>query len=164
MSDRRVVLKFDKKMNVDTLVDYSNYLVKINGQLQALSSDVADISVIQDGTAVVITFAETLNGKNVVFAGGSSTSNANVSELQVLGVKDAAGNLLSEFTSANGSNVVNITANKVLELANISTEDAYDGYEAELVDTKTVKVKYIKSDRRLYILFITIFLTNFFLL
>lgn len=143
-SDRRVVLKFDKKMNVDTLVDYSNYLVKINGQLQTLSSDVADISVMQDGTAVVITFAETLNGKNVVFAGGgtSSSTNANVSELQVLGVKDAAGNLLSEFTSANGSNIVDLTEDTELELANISTEAAYNGYEAELVDTKTVKVKF----------------------
>ena len=45
--DRRVVVKFDKKMNVDTLVDYSNYLVKINDQLQALTPDVADISVLQ---------------------------------------------------------------------------------------------------------------------
>ncbi len=141
--DRRVVLKFDKKMNIDTLVDYSNYLVKIDNKLQTLSSDLADISVLQDGTAVVITFAETIDGKTVDFK-NAGTGKAHVSELQVLGVKDAAGNLLKEFANPTplANNIVDLTADTTLSLADISTKTAYAGKKAELVDNKTVKVKF----------------------
>ncbi|MFJ5565397.1 Ig-like domain-containing protein [Lysinibacillus xylanilyticus] len=139
--ERRVVLTFNKKMNVDTLVDYSNYLVKVDGKLQTLSSDLADISVMQDGTTVVITFAETIDGKTVDFVNAGS-GKANVSELQVLGVKDVAGNLLKEFadtTTSTGKNIIKLEKSTALALADIDKD--YKGMKAELVDKNTVKVK-----------------------
>jgi len=140
--ERRVVLTFNKKMNVDTLVDYSNYLVKVDGKLQTLSSDLADISVMQDGTTVVITFAETIDGKTVDFVNAGS-GKANVSELQVLGVKDVAGNLLKEFadtTTGTGKNIIKLEKSTDLALADINSKD-YAGMKAELVDKNTIKVK-----------------------
>lgn len=138
--DRRVVLTFNKKMNVDTLVDYSNYLVKVDGKLQTLSSDLADISVMQDGTTVVITFAETIDGKTVDFVNAGS-GKANVSELQVLGVKDVAGNLLKEFADTTGTakNIIKLDKSTSLSLADINKD--YTGMKAELVDKNTIKVK-----------------------
>lgn len=138
--DRRVVLTFNKKMNVDTLVDYSNYLVKVDGKLQTLSSDLADISVMQDGTTVVITFAETIDGKTVDFVNAGS-GKANVSELQVLGVKDVAGNLLKEFADTTGTakNIIKLDKSTSLSLADINKD--YAGMKAELVDKNTIKVK-----------------------
>lgn len=140
--ERRVVLTFNKKMNVDTLVDYSNYLVKVDGKLQTLSSDLADISVMQDGTTVVITFAETIDGKTVDFVNAGS-GKANVSELQVLGVKDVAGNLLKEFadtTTGTGKNIIKLDKSTDLALADINSKD-YADMKAELVDKNTIKVK-----------------------
>ncbi|OXS76975.1 hypothetical protein B1B04_00820 [Lysinibacillus sp. KCTC 33748] len=139
--ERRVVLTFNKKMNVDTLVDYSNYLVKVDGKLQTLSSDLADISVMQDGTTVVITFAETRDGKTIDFVNAGS-GKANVSELQVLGVKDVAGNLLKEFadtTTGTGKNIIKLEKSTDLALADIDQD--YKGMKAELVDKNTIKVK-----------------------
>jgi len=139
--DRRVVLTFNKKMNVDTLVDYSNYLVKIDGKLQTLSANLADISVMQNGTSVVITFAETLDGKTIDFTGGG-TNKAHVSQLQVLGVKDAAGNLLKEFANptTTANNLVDLSTSTTLSLADIDKD--YLGKKAELVDKNTIKVKF----------------------
>lgn len=144
--DHRVVLKFNKKMNVDTLVDYSNYLVSVDGSLRTLSADIADISVMQDGTAVVITFAETINGKDVVFATGKSTDSGkvNVNTLSVLGVKDASGNLLKEFTTpgtGTPANLVPLDLTTSLTLAEFDDKD-HPGKYAELVDTKTIKVHF----------------------
>ena len=96
----------------------------------------------KDGTAVVITFAESIDGKDTKLAAGKSTTNSNVSQLQILGVKDAAGNLLKEFTAADGINQNPLSMNTPFGLANISTTAAYAGLKAELVDTETLKVKF----------------------
>ncbi|MFJ7185470.1 S-layer homology domain-containing protein [Lysinibacillus xylanilyticus] len=140
--ENRVVLKFNKKMNVDTLVDYSNYLVSIDESLRTLSADIADISVGQDATAVTITFAETINAKDVVFATGKATDSkkVNVNSLSVLGLKDASGNLLEAFTETK-NNVVPLNKNTVLELADFDTKK-HAGKVAELIDAKTIKVHF----------------------
>lgn len=138
-NDRRVVLHFNEKMDPETIADYSNYLVTIDNRQQGLTPDIADITVLQDGSVAVITFAETLNGKNVRLASGQGgTSTTHISKIHVLGVKDLAGNLLKEFTEANGSNVKDITTTTVIGLGNI--EDS--GKPAKLVDRKTVQVKF----------------------
>lgn len=127
---RRVVIGFDEKMDVETLTDYSNYLVKIDGQLRALTANIADIDVLHDGKVVAITFVEKLSGKEVSFTTPSSNTVTQVTELQVLAVKDVAGNLLSDFTSNN--NKVNLT----------SANTALRVLESKLVDSKTVEVKF----------------------
>lgn len=142
-TDKRVVVNFSEKMNIDTLVDYSNYLVKINGSLRTLTADMADISVIQDGAAVVITFADTINGNDVVFT--SSTTPAagkvNVNELTVLGVKDLAGNLLSEFTATTPTNVISLASSTNISTAQFDATNN-PGKVAEFVDAKTIKVRF----------------------
>ncbi|MCK1990381.1 S-layer homology domain-containing protein [Lysinibacillus fusiformis] len=141
--DKRVVLKFDKKMDVDTLVDYSNYLVKINGNLRTLNADIADISVMQDGTAVVITFAETISGNDVVFTSSTTPASGkvNVNTLSVLGLKDASGNLLKEFAAGGTNNVVDLSTSTTLAVDQFD-KDKHAGKVAELTDRKTIKVHF----------------------
>lgn len=139
--DRRVVISFNEKMNPETLADYSNYLVTIDNKLQGLTPDVADISVLQDGTAVAITFAETLSGKKVNLAAGTpSATSSFVTSIHVLSVKDLAGNLLKQFSEAKGNNVIAVTSNTVIGLADFDKDHA--GKKAKFVDTKTIKVKF----------------------
>jgi len=140
----RVVVKFNKKMDVATLADYSNYLVTINGTLQTLSADIADISITQDGSAVIIQFAETVNGKKVVFNASTTpnTNETNINKLTVLGVKDASGNLLQEFAGAGTANAIPITATATPIAVDDIDADTKAGASAELVDRRTVKVKF----------------------
>lgn len=136
-NDRRVVLTFNEAMDPASLADYTNYLVHIDGQTRVLTPAIADISVIQDSKAVVITFAETFNNKNVSFTAANSDTIARVSSLSVLAVKDAAGNPLKEFTEGAG-NVITISENTTLALASYNS----DGDFGELVDRRTVKIKF----------------------
>ncbi|MDO7906545.1 S-layer homology domain-containing protein [Paenibacillus sp. JX-17] len=137
-TDRRVVIAFSEKMNVETLTNYANYYATVNNATVPLTPALATFDVLQDGKAVAITFAETFNNKDVVFASGASAVNANVSAVTVLGVKDLAGNLLSNFTSMTG-NTVSLTTNTTVALAPYKTGSTA---VAELVDNKTVKVKF----------------------
>nr|ABQ00417.1 surface layer protein SlpC [Lysinibacillus sphaericus] len=140
---KKVVLKFDKKMDAASLADYSNYLVKINDTLQTLSENVATLSVSNDATVVTITFAETIKGDDVVFASGKAISGSgkvNVNELQVMGVKDTSGNVHKKFNGSENKITLSSTSTP-LKLAKIDKD--YDAkYTAELVDRKTVKVKF----------------------
>ncbi|MBE5082064.1 hypothetical protein IGI00_00760, partial [Bacillus thuringiensis] len=137
---KKVVLKFNKKMDAASLADSSNYLVRIDGTLQTLTDDVATLSVSNDATVVTITFAETIKGNDVVFATGKTSGKANVHELQVLGVKDTSGNVHDKFNGKD--NIIDLTVGTTkLALAQIDKD--YDAkYTAELVDRKTVKVKF----------------------
>ena len=142
---RQVVLKFDKKMDIDTLTNYSNYLVRIDGTLQTLTPAIADISVLQDSTAVVITFVETISDKEVVLASGTGASGkTNVNELTVLGLKDTAGNLLKEFSENGVGPITNIVPLHVDTRVALTDFDSVDhaGKVAELVDTKSIEVKF----------------------
>ncbi|WP_181909201.1 immunoglobulin-like domain-containing protein [Paenibacillus sp. VMFN-D1] len=128
---RRVVIKFNKKMDVETLVNYSNYLVVIDDKTQPLTSNIADITPLQDGTAVALTFADSLNGKYVNLTKGTGGSGyTNISELRVLAVKDADGNVLKEFTNNGG--IIDLTKDTVVGL----------GDKVELVDKRTVTIKF----------------------
>ncbi|MGE7752555.1 S-layer homology domain-containing protein [Lysinibacillus fusiformis] len=137
---KRVVLKFDKKMDAASLADSSNYLVRIDGTLQTLTDDVATLSVSNDATVVTITFAETIKGNDVQFATGKTSGKANIGELQVMGVKDTSGNVHDKFNGKD--NIIDLTVGTTkLALAKIDKD--YDAkYTAELVDRKTVKVKF----------------------
>lgn len=135
--DLRVIVKFNKKMNVESLADYSNYLVVVDGKLQALSPAIADISVLQDATAVAITFVENINDTPVNF--GARAGHVNVSQLQILGVKDTSNNLLKEFADANGDNRIDLTAAMTVGFGNYDDEV---GYVAALTGRKTIEVKF----------------------
>jgi hypothetical protein len=132
-NDRRVVVKFDKTMDIESLTNYSNYLVSIDSQTQSLTPAIAEITPFQDGSAVSIKFAESLNGKSVALAAGTgSATQTNFNSLTVLAVKSNTGVVLKEFTQGGAANQV---------LLNANTSIALEG-KAELVDRRTVKLKF----------------------
>ncbi|WP_340028250.1 S-layer homology domain-containing protein [Paenibacillus sp. FSL H7-0940] len=132
-NDRRVVVKFDKTMDIESLTNYSNYLVSIDSQTQSLTPAIAEITPFQDGSAVSIKFAESLNGKTVALAAGTgSATQTNFNSLTVLAVKSNTGIVLKEFTQGGAANQV---------LLNANTSIALEG-KAELVDRRTVKLKF----------------------
>ncbi|MGG3455482.1 S-layer homology domain-containing protein [Paenibacillus rhizolycopersici] len=117
-ADGKIVLTFNEKMDVDTLTSYSNYYVNYtDGSRKTLTGSIADLSVLNAGTAVVITFAENVDLSEIA-------------SIVVLGLKDANGNLLDEFMSGSGSNVIAFV-DKGLEVKS-----------AKLVDKKTVEVEF----------------------
>ncbi|MGE7950037.1 Ig-like domain-containing protein, partial [Lysinibacillus sp. NPDC093688] len=141
-SQRRVVIKFSEKMDVETLSNYSNYLVDINGQLRSLNSDIANIDILHDGTTVAITFAEKISNETVEFGKDNITGKAIIKQLRVLSVKDVAGNVLKEFSENKGANHIDFTKdNSSLALGEYKTIGSAK-YSAALVDRKTVEIKF----------------------
>ncbi|SEO65688.1 S-layer homology domain-containing protein [Paenibacillus sp. OK076] len=142
--NRTVIVGFDKKMDPATLADYSNYHVQINGERVTLTPELADITVLNDSKAVSIKFVETYKNQSVVFAAGNSTTQRNVQNLYVLGVKDTAGNLLKQFVDNSGLNVIPTTADLTVGLATYDTD--YDAkYKAALTAKNTIQVKLSSS-------------------
>lgn len=128
---RRVVVKFNKKMDVESLTNYSNYLVIIDNKIQPLTQSIADITPLQDASAVAITFADSINGKTVVLTDQAAAQGyTSISKLQILAVRDANGNVLKEFTTNQG--IVDLKQSTQVKL----------GDKVELVDRRTVKVKF----------------------
>lgn len=140
--DLRVVVKFNEKMDVESLTNFANYLVKINGKQQSLTSNIASISVLQDQTAVAITFAETINGKVTRLSASGDTTYSNVEELTVLAVKDASGIVLEHFTEQDGHNVIDTTESTTVGVADYDSDAAHAGKKAKLTGEKTLKVKF----------------------
>jgi len=143
VSNRTVIVGFDKKMDPATLADYSNYHVVINGERVTLTPDLADITVLNDSKAVSIKFAETYKNQSVVFTAGNSTTQRNVQSLYVLGVKDTAGNLLKQFVDNSGLNVIPTTEDLTVGLATYDTD--YTGFSAALTAQNTIAVKLSSS-------------------
>ncbi|GGH32888.1 S-layer homology domain-containing protein [Paenibacillus segetis] len=131
--DKRVVVTFDKKMDVESLASYSNYLVVIDNKVQSLTSDIAEITVLQDGQSVAIKFADSIGNKVTVL--GSNVGAAGktyITELRLLNLKDTNGNVLQEFADNSNTNFVDLKTSTVTGLAE----------NVKLVDRKTVKVKF----------------------
>ncbi|MFL0555159.1 S-layer homology domain-containing protein [Paenibacillus barengoltzii] len=112
----KIVLTFNEKMDVDSLASYSNYYVEYDGKRKPLTGSIADLSVVNGGTAVIITFAENVDLSKV-------------DAIVVLGVKDLNGNVLEEFINGSGNRIA--FADKGLEVKS-----------AKLIDKKTVEVEF----------------------
>lgn len=131
--DRRVVIKFNKKLDVESLANHSNYVVKIDNNFATLTPNIAEVTPFQDGSAVSIKFADTLNGKVVRLAKGNGfEGETNISELTIMGIKDTNGNVLREFTENSDKNKIDLTKTTQVGL----------GDKIELVDRRTVTVKF----------------------
>ncbi|WDH82270.1 S-layer homology domain-containing protein [Paenibacillus urinalis] len=131
---RTVVIPFSENMDPASLSDRSNYLIHFNGVLRTLPANV-EIQVVQGTKAVLLTFPASIDGTAVTFGG-------TLDEVRVLGVKDAAGNILSNYTA--GTNTIIISATDAAALARYST--TYDSnYKAALNDTRTIVVKFNKG-------------------
>ncbi|MEC0092567.1 autotransporter outer membrane beta-barrel domain-containing protein [Paenibacillus macquariensis] len=138
-NSRTVIVGFDKKMDAATLADHSNYHVQINGDRVTLTPELADITVLNDSNAVSIKFVETYKGQDVIFAAGNSTSAKHIQKLYVLGVKDTAGNLVTEFSNNSGDNVIPTDADLTVGLSTIDKD--YAGFKAALTAQNTIEVK-----------------------
>ncbi|GIP28722.1 hypothetical protein J23TS9_38520 [Paenibacillus sp. J23TS9] len=136
-----VVIGFDEKMDAATLADYSNYHVVINGTRTTLTPELADITVLNDSKAVQIKFAETFKGQKVVFSPDKTGAVKNINSLYVLGVKDVAGNLLSQFANSTSSTANKIDLDKDIDLGFGTYDGDYAGFPAALTAQDTVEVK-----------------------
>lgn len=93
--DRTIYIPFSKKMDLESIADPSNYLIVVgttNSTNYSLAAIDGDVDVIQDGKAVVLTLPEKINKKDVKLFDDDGKSLISVI---VLGVKDTAGNYLS---------------------------------------------------------------------
>ncbi|MGE7949234.1 Ig-like domain-containing protein, partial [Lysinibacillus sp. NPDC093688] len=141
-SDRRVVIKFSEKMDIESLSKASNYLVNINGTLRTLNDDIAKIDVLHDGTTVAITFSEKIANETVEFGKKNIAGKAVIQQLRVLSVKDVAGNVLKEFSEDKQANYINFDeTNSSLALGEYKKYGTTT-YAAALVDRKTVEIKF----------------------
>ncbi|MFD2444227.1 Ig-like domain-containing protein [Bacillus sp. CGMCC 1.16607] len=131
---RTLIINFDEKMDLATLADHKNYLVTINNKSQQLPSG-TEVSPTQDGKAVRIVFPQYID--NALVGINDSAKGANVTAFKLLALKDVAGNIISNFGSADIA--VNTT------LANIIT-GAYDSNSnskpAKMTAKGVVKVKF----------------------
>lgn len=141
VKDNRVVIAFSEKMDIASLTNNANYYATINGTTVPFSDSLVTYDVMQDGKAVAITFAETYNGKKVNFADAISSTDANVSSITVLAVKDLAGNFLKNFTGQN-QNTIKLTEVANQEVKTVDYDSDHANKVAKLVDTKTIKVKF----------------------
>ncbi|MBQ4900039.1 Ig-like domain-containing protein [Paenibacillus sp. Marseille-P2973] len=123
---RRVIVVFNEKMDPATLGNAANYTVTFNGVERALPAG-TDLTVTQDSKAVVIDFPEEIDGVKVL--------NNSISQLKVFSVKDAAGNVLDGFTRT-----LPINNNVTAAMADINSD--HPGNEAQLLDNKTIEVKF----------------------
>lgn len=138
---RTVIIGFSEAMDYETLADYSNYHVVINDITVPLTSEMADITPLQDSNAVAIKFVENYGNVPLRFQSGDGGANyKNVSRVNVLGVKDTTGNLLKEFTTSGVNYVVTTTS----LFGGLGTYDTVNNvaYNAALTGDKTIKVKF----------------------
>ncbi|MWV46592.1 hypothetical protein GRF59_23575 [Paenibacillus sp. HJL G12] len=85
---RRAVIYFSEAMDVQSLTNYSNYILTFNNSLTALPSS-ANIAVIEGGKGVVIDLP--------VQIGGIDVNSLNWTGIKVQGVKDLSGNYLENY-------------------------------------------------------------------
>ena len=133
---RQVIVSFSEKMDVSTIGNASNYLVTYAGSVRTLPAG-TEIAVIQDQKAVMFTFPAKIDGTDVTFGTGGLTN------IKVLGVKDVAGNLLSNFT--NNTNDVAVTATDTVTAIDYSVSGYGEGIKAVVTDKNTIKFKLNKG-------------------
>lgn len=94
--ERTIYIPFSKKMDLESVADASNYLIVVGKTNYSLAAINGDVDVIQDGKAVVLTLPEKINKKEVgVEKGLLFGATEGIPSVIVLGVKDTAGNYLS---------------------------------------------------------------------
>ncbi|MEK4484659.1 S-layer homology domain-containing protein [Psychrobacillus sp. FSL H8-0484] len=140
-SQRQVLITFNEKMDLSTLSNPANYLMTFDGSSRPLTDDVS-ITPTSDGKAVILTFPEEINKKDVVISstrkadGTVDFTGATLTKIQVMNVKDVAGNLYDGVVSGM-RDVISEAADLV---ANYNS--SYTGSAALLTDQRTIKVKF----------------------
>ena len=94
----------------------------------------AEFTVIQDSKAILIIFPEKIADKDVTFGVPSG-----LTKIQVMGVKDLAGNILKDF-----STVIDINSTDKASFAGYNHAD-YPTYKAAITDLNVIEVKFDKG-------------------
>lgn len=129
---RTLIINFDKKLELASLGSAGNYLVTINDRVQQLPAG-TEVTPIQNGEAVRLVFPEYIDNARVGI--NDTTAGANVTHFQLLGLKDAAGNVITNF----GAGAISINSGS----ANLA--DGYDNSTSEpakLTAKGEIKVKF----------------------
>ncbi|KIE46557.1 cell wall binding repeat 2 family protein [Clostridium argentinense CDC 2741] len=129
---RTVVVTFNKKMDVATLANHSNYvLANKAGNTRGIPED-TEITVIQDGKGVRLVFPEYMDKDNKLVFGENYAY-----RLGYMGVRDEAGNFLAQHSD---SILLKDVAAIVAEKYDKDTDKA-----VKATDRKTIKVKFTQS-------------------
>jgi len=139
-ANKTVVVGFGEKMDPATISNPANYLIEFDAGAGAVTRQLpadAEITVVQDGKAALIQFPDEI-GNTPVTIGVGSNAGASLKSIKVMNVKDLAGNLLDQYSTA------------FIDVEEVEAATAeYDGLtndyldrEAVFVDTKTIKVKF----------------------
>ena len=132
-TSRRVIINFSEKMDASTIANPANYIITFNGIARQMPSD-AEFTVIQDSKAILIIFPEKIADKDVTFGVPSG-----LTKIQVMGVKDLAGNILKDF-----STVIDINSTDKASFAGYNHAD-YPTYKAAITDLNVIEVKFDKG-------------------
>ncbi|MFD2446711.1 S-layer homology domain-containing protein [Bacillus sp. CGMCC 1.16607] len=141
-STRSMIITFNEVMDLATLANASNYLIgwSTDGIAAATTRQLpagTEITPVQGGKAVVLTFPEYLGTTKITFADASASPAiaGTLKSIQVMGVKDVAGNVLAGFTD---------TKNVSVSAATLAAYDAANAINefAALTEKNTIKVKF----------------------
>ncbi|WP_416198826.1 MAG: hypothetical protein ACFWUA_03690 [Sporanaerobacter sp.] len=129
--NRTLYVVFSKKMDMATIANPANYLIRGKGVTSSATSlsniSGAEITVVQDGKAVIIELPKELK-KNVKTVIGD-----NVYEVAVLGVEDVAGNTLKNY-----GEFVKVSLDK----ASVAMVEGSTQYNVVAKDIETVEIKF----------------------
>ncbi len=117
---REVILSFSKEMDMQTVTDPSNYLLKFNNRLIYMDKN-TEFNPVGDNKSVIITLPRTIDGREVRIG-----EDGNLKEIQVSGLKSKTGNLIEPRT---------LNFDKA-ETGNARLENA------SLVDSKTIELTF----------------------
>lgn len=127
---RQMIISFSETMNLETIANPSNYLIEFAGAWRALPNG-TDITPVQNGKAVLIVLPEKIGNTKVAFEEG------NVTQIQIMGVKDVAGNILEGYLEKWDLLKATAPAEPVALKAEYGISE-----QAAFVDENTIKVKF----------------------
>lgn len=126
-SDRQIILQFSKLMDVASATNNNNYLIKFGNIRTYLPVD-TQFDTFNDGKMFIINLPETIDGKEVKVG-------VNLTELQILGVKDISGNLIEPT-------VLNFGTSSSLKGKAIDYYHTEPGYQGVFEESGEIKIKF----------------------
>lgn len=132
-ANKTVLVTYPEVMDSASISDPANYLIFFNGSLRQLPGDVS-ISVVQGGKGALLKFPDEI-GNVPVTIGSATVTSPTLTKLQIVGAKDAAGNILDTYSVEKSVAETNAVA-----VAYDTTK--YGASQALFSDNKTIKVKF----------------------
>lgn len=127
--DTQIILQFSKPMDVGTLENPDNYIIKFGNLRNYLPTETGFLTL-NDGKMLIIELPRTIDGKDVRVG-----TSGNLTELQVTGLKDLSGNLISP-------EVLTFSSATTLRSKAIDYYDSKPGYQGVLVSENEIKIKF----------------------